>query len=386
MNRQREIENHFSWLPPPATVIKLRDKNSWPQNSKQNDKFGSLEQLANHERTFNPRKEANHWPSSRESPQDKNEEGRNAARPNGDRLIDGVMQEEEKKRHKYTSELEKPKESPKLIVEEEVELKSVKNAESAIFLFADEELDTAEEDHNCPDSGHALQVSTRKFSGSEHYHVGKNEVDVDNLMRSRKKSEFHPSQKFLSLSFQNYGEIDEEDGDENANDAGAVYLKRLDPGKFEKQNQNNKARKDKKKEKEKIPESEKEKRKMEKREEKQRKEFEKQQRRESKRKNREERKNNNLFVEGDKTQGNSFDGNKMVWEIRKKSVFTSEDIDRGPVDVEEILNRKKSTASHKEKFLSMSFEKHDHFEDGKRSTSPPLNSRGGLYAKRIANK
>lgn len=381
MRKGREIEGHFSWIPPPLTVIKLKEKynrfEKWersPATNRPNDaKFRREENVVD---------EAKQVENARERLGERNEE---RFKSNGDAYQD-EMDADCRESQCHQELIKHGNGTEKCIIEEEVRSEWVPMPESG-FEFSFPE-DFNDDDHDGVNGAHGeeeeeeegkmganrdMKLSFRKKSGSEHYRIGRKAVNVDDLMKSRKISEIHPSQKFLSFSFQNNDEM----VNEGTSDAGVMYLKRLDEEKANglsecgEEKEWNKSEKKKQKDK-----RNKEMRKMAKREHK-------------KKKLQQINSNGSVKMNGGRNEsiivveeaGNFEDIQKEgMIANRKKHVFTQEDINSEPIDVDDVLNRKKSTTSYKEKFLSISFERSENMV--KEEVTP----RGGLYGKTIGHR
>ena len=372
MEGKNDIGTHFSWIPPPSTVITIRSKIKQCQKSKNCGISNRDGEVANEERIernkarFQPRnsrfRNENHL---------KEKEKASYILNRNDNSIDS-RQECQEGRCNISSE--KQEEPVEMIFEEAIQPQSVQVAESRIDLFIKEQSESSSISEDYSNCSWSSQVHRRKESGSEYYQIGKEVVDVGDMIKSRKKSEYNPSQKFLSLSFQNGGGSDEKSFIENMHELqGAVHLRRLDPDKLEQSEQQSDLKNC----------NEQHKATNEKKMKKLGKGGEEKKTKDLKRKKAEV--NCGLSIEKEIAQKNGMERNEAS-RSRKKSTFIQEDINNEPIDVQEILNRKKSTASFREKFLSMSFETNDNEENGEDTLKSPKASRGGLYAKRVSSK
>lgn len=362
MNAEREIARHFSWIPPPLTVMRVTEKAFRNQKSKKPNQRGRLaderiryEDIASNE--------------TRRKFKDKNREIYNE---NNYREINDMSKNIDAK-HENAGKQGETKQGvdEPMICEEVISVESINLAEMAPDIFDEENISEEEEEvRNSNGNEMPIGAQIRKESNSEHYQIEGKAINVDNLMRSRKKSEFNPSQKFLSFSFQNDGnEYDE------ISKNGAMYLKRINSDELKEgadrygkekgeSSKSNKKVKEKKEERKYVKKEEKSGRKEEKVNDK-------------RRKNGVVLKHNGIALEEDHLLKQEEKRNMNA--KRRKSVFTHEEIGSEPVDVNDIMNRRKSTASYKEKFLSMSFEGNDG------NSTPYTSKHGGLYAKRIAD-
>ena len=370
MSGKNDIQTQFSWIPPPSTVVTIRRKTKISQKSKNSEISKHNGEVANEEKIEHSKARF----QSRNSyfRNENHLKEKDSYSCNGDGSSIDSQQEFQGERCKSSSE--KQDEPVELIFEEAIQPQSVQVAESRMDFFIEEQSESNSITEDYSNGSWLSEVPSRKESSSEYYQIGKEVVNVGDMMKSRKKSEYNPSQKFLSLSFQNSGDSDEKGFTENIHEPqGAVHLKRLDPDKLEKSEQRcnlkdcdgqHKAVNEKKMKK--LGKG-----------------GEEKQRNDLKRKKAEI--NNELIIEKDIVQKNDLEGHETS-SSRKKSTFLQEDISIEPIDVQEILNRKKSTASFREKFLSMSFENNDNEENGEVNLESPRASRGGLYAKRISSK
>ena len=237
MDRKREIESYFSWVPPPSTVIIIRDAENQSIKLERSEKLRTDGRLLNE--TRKEIKQARHRSGDISLCNGNHLKEKEEAGPHAHSDISSIDVKQGYEEDGYNNEQANPDEAPELILEERIEAASMQVAESGIDIdvLIDEQAESIVVTEDNPSSGLPAQEPTRKCSDSEYYRVGREAVDVSNLMKSRKKSEFNPSQKFLSFSLQNDGDFDEEDNEGSVSDLGAVYLKRLDPDKVEKLSQ-----------------------------------------------------------------------------------------------------------------------------------------------------
>ena len=374
MDRRREIEKYFSWLPPPSTVITVKTTDNRSHKLEKVVKLRTINQLESEGRKQENYRLRNLF---RES-YPKEKELFNTP-PHRD--VSSIELRQGDKRDRYREESVQTLETPTLRREETTKVERIQGAENGIDKLTEELIESRTLFEVYPDVDSTDKLPTRKDSGSEHYRIGRQAVDVGKLMKSRKKSELNPSQKFLSFSFQNDASYDagiNDESIESMSDLGAVYLKRLDPEALEKKDQQQTSTAEHLKDKKENGHG-----KSEQNEEKFKTGLKKEQKTASEKISTDGRITEELDKEG--VLQNEADKSEAPV-ARRKSVFIQDDINSEPLDVQEILNRKKSTASFKEKFLSLSVEKQVDHRVSNKTVPNPMTPHGGFYAKRISNR
>ena len=374
MDRRREIEKYFSWLPPPSTVITVKTTDNRSHKLEKVVKLRTINQLESEGRKQENYRLRNLF---RES-YPKEKELFNTP-PHRD--VSSIELRQGDKRDRYREESVQTLETPTLRREETTKVERIQGAENGIDKLTEELIESRTLFEVYPDVDSTDKLPTRKDSGSEHYRIGRQAVDVGKLMKSRKKSELNPSQKFLSFSFQNDASYDagiNDESIESMSDLGAVYLKRLDPEALENKDQQQTSTAEHLKDKKENGHG-----KSEQNEEKFKTGLKKEQKTASEKISTDGRITEELDKEG--VLQNEADKSEAPV-VRRKSVFIQDDINSEPLDVQEILNRKKSTASFKEKFLSLSVEKQVDHRVSNKTVPNPMTPHGGFYAKRISNR
>eukprot|EP00795_Rhopilema_esculentum_P006031 gene6031-11405_t len=331
MCTNREIDRLFEWTPPPSTVVRLKSKNQ-------------VFIKAAYEMPSSPpskRPESLNVDGIRKSAlRDKNKEGMKEKGSNSgsnrsrngsefDKICDtktGISRTE--------SIAVKP---PSFFHEEIIEKTEVKKVEGGNNAYL-EALGLLDETSLEGDSTRKMTHDSTVFVDER---VGKKPVDVNSLMKSRKKSEFNPTPKFLSLSYQNGIE-------DNASDAGkgALYAKRFyhdeetDKHKVLKTSRVGSKKKGFlfKKRRDPTP---------------------------------------SLQPVGSTNEVDSDQGMETnSINPRRKSVYLQEDIREQPVDIDDLFTRKKSRENRHDQFVSICYESTERMGERARS--------GGLYAKKLS--
>ena len=331
MCTNREIDRLFGWTPPPSTVVKLKSKNqivieaayeipgSPPSKRPESWKVDGIIKNAFRDKNKADMKEKEHNSVS----------NRSRNRSGFDKIRDtktGISRTE--------SIAAKPPSSFHEEIIEKTEVNQVERGNNA-YLEALGLLDeTALEDASTKKTSHDSTVYVDE-------RVGKKPVDVNSLMKSRKKSEFNPTPKFLSLSYQN----DMEDITSDAG-KGALYAKRFY---HDDETDNDKVL----------------------------------------RTSRVGSKKKGFLFKKRRDPAASLQPVSSTNEVdsdqgmetnsinpRRKSVYLQEDVREQPVDIDDLFKRKQSRENRHDQFVSISYESTERMGERARS--------GGLYAKKVS--
>ena len=366
MANRRELDSLFSWVPPRSTVVNVsprgsplsrtRTHSNKPRgrlhtaiNSPKQTEMGRKRRTAANLSPPGPFREVSNSKLIDENSDDGIYETLDLARNNRMGVVDEDLLKEEKI-NEAESGLEMWFEMIKLLDEEHPKENGL-NRDGLHATPNHIESSGYETNTNSITMKKLAEEFARRKSVFAFQNIGKNAVDVESMLKSRKESESNPSSKFLTMSFQN----NEENGDKGDTvQDGVMYAKnvkpkeRMQPGsqatKTEQQQQQNLLSHDDWQTK---------------------------------------AKQDDIDSVKSETDPTSLTWKKLTNDFaRRKSVFAFDNIGKTAVDVEKMLkSRKGSEDSPSSKFLTMSFQN----SEGGENEGDTVQD-GVMYAKTVTPK